>query len=196
MLLGAVAVGAVAVAGFLVFQTGTGDPLELVESWIDARGSGDIDGALDLVSSDGNILGFSMADEAERQRLTEALQAQAAAGWTADLSDCVVTDDEVKCNYEMGDEILRRWDAVLTGTHTYRVQNGKIVFADRMHDRASRNRTYRAIRDFRAWVHERHPELEEVIWSEAGSVGYSTVAGAEAMLGLIDEYEPFREASP
>jgi hypothetical protein len=84
LLLGAVAVGAVAVAGFLVFQTGTGDPLELVESWIDARGSGDIDGALDLVSSDGNILGFSMADEAERQRLTEALQAQAAAGWTAD----------------------------------------------------------------------------------------------------------------
>ena len=141
----------------MVFQTDTGDPLELVASWIDARESGDIDRALGLVSSDGNILGFSLADEAERQRLTEALQAQAAAGWTAELSDCVVTDEEVKCAYRMGDEILRRGDAVLTGTHTYRVENGKIVFAHRVHDRASRNRTYRAFRDFRAWVQERHP---------------------------------------
>jgi hypothetical protein len=47
---------------------------------------------------------------------------------------------------------------------------------------------YRAAEEFRAWVGEHHPELEPVIWSDRTATLYTTVAGAETMLAVLDEY--------
>jgi hypothetical protein len=34
-----------------------------------------------------------------------------------------------------------------------------------------------------------HPDLVDVIWSTPGASAWSSVAGAEAMLSLLDEYQ-------
>jgi hypothetical protein len=173
---------------------GESGPLEVVAAWTGARDDGDVERAMALVAEDASILGFSIPDE--RADLVEVLEGQVAAGGEMEESDCVETGERVTCRYVIRDEILRRWGLSLTGTHTYRVRDGKIVQADRVHDDDTRRLVYLELARFRSWVEATHPEIAAVIWTDPDIAAYSDPPGAEAMISLLDEYEPYRDGTP
>jgi hypothetical protein len=173
---------------------GESGPLGVVAAWTAARDDGDVDRAIALIADDASILGFSLPDE--RADLVDLLEGQAAAGGEMEDSDCVETGELVMCRYLIRDEILRRWDLSLTGTHTYRVRDGKIVQADRVHDDDARRLVYLELDRFRSWVEATHPETAAVIWPDRDTAAYSDPRGAEAMISLLDEYEPYRDGTP
>jgi hypothetical protein len=189
VLTSAVAIAAVvgAVVGVRVW-TGSVDRLAIVETWVEARNAGDVDAAMEMLGDDGVVLGYAMARESNREELAKIFRSQAIAGWRIEHSGCVVDDLIVKCRYAMGDEFMRRLGLVLTGRHSYFIPEDVLANADRVHDADARDAVYRAAEEFRAWVGEHHPELEPVIWSDRTATLYTTVAGAETMLAVLDEY--------
>jgi hypothetical protein len=174
--------------------SGGNNPREVVAAWNVARNDGDVERAMALVADDGDVLGFSMPDQ--RADLVSVLEGQVAAGGVLEDSGCAVAGEQVTCRYVIHDEILRRWGLTLTGTHTYRIHDGKIVHIDRVHDDDARRLVYLELDRFRSWVKATHPEMATVIWSDFGASSYSDRRGAQAMISLLDEYEPHRDGTP
>jgi hypothetical protein len=143
-----------------------------------------------LLAPDAVVLGFPVASPTRRAEFRSVMEAQAIAGWRIEDSDCSVSGDTVTCRYRMDDKMLRRWDLEFTGTHEYVVSAGLIQRSTRSHDAESRDRVYAAIQAFRNWVYLVHPDLESVIWSDPNGATYATPEGAQAMLDILDEYEP------
>ena len=179
----------VAVASLAFVLTRPPDPLDVVQRWTDARNRGDVDASMELLADTGNIFGIAVHLPGGRDQLREIFSAQAIAGWTLEDSDCAVDGDEVRCRYAQKDRILDRWGLAFTGAHRYRVRDGKLAFAERIHDPESREAGYDAIDAFRSWVRTAHPDVVEIIWSTPGAALYTTPAGARAALELLDEYE-------
>lgn len=142
------------------------------------------------LSETANVFGMGMHLPGLREQLRDILAAQAVAGWSAIESDCTVAAETVNCRYVQRDRILDRWDLELTGRHRYIVRDGKLTFAERVHDVESRRAAYSVFDDFRDWVADAHPELVDVIWSDPTSALYTTPEGAQAVLDVLDEYVP------
>lgn len=185
-----VVVAAAAVVGGAMLAAGDAppDPLEIVEEWVAARNRGDIAAAMSMIADDGYVLGTPMWVASRRDVLEETFRAQVAAGWQMADFDCAVDDLVVTCRYVQDDRILRSLGLSLTGTHTYIVRAGRIGNVDRIHDEASRDAAYGALEALRTWIAANHPSLEPVIWPSRSAVTYTTIAGAEAMLGVLDQY--------
>jgi hypothetical protein len=165
------------------------DPVAVIERWNDTRNHGDVAGALALLADDATVLGFRLDQPRDRAELAETLAAQAEAGFHLTDHACEAARRIVTCDYDMDDEVMRRWNLALHGVHRYEVVDGRITAATRTHDRASSDRVYRELETFRRWVTERHPDLVEVIWSTPGAAAYTTVLGARTMRSLLDEYQ-------
>ena len=165
------------------------DPVAVIERWNDTRNHGDVAGALALLADDATVLGFRLDEPGDRAELAEILAAQAEAGFHLTDHACEAAGSVVTCDYDMDDEVMRRWNLALHGVHRYEVVDGRITAATRTHDRSSSDRVYRELEAFRRWVTERHPDLVEVIWSTPGAAAYTTVLGARTMLSLLDEYQ-------
>jgi hypothetical protein len=166
------------------------DPAAVIERWNSARNRGDVAGAIALLADDASVLGFHLDDADDRAELTEVLAAQAAAAFHLTDRGCVGVGAFVTCDYEMQDEVLQHWNLSLRGVHRYEVVDGLIASATRDHDRTTSDRVYAQLDAFRRWVTKTHPDLVDVIWSTPGAAAYTTVAGAETMLSLLDEYQP------
>ena len=165
------------------------DPVAVIERWNDTRNQGDVASALTLLADDAAVLGYRLDERGDRAELAEILAAQAEAGFHLTDHACAATGIIVTCDYEMDDEVMRRWNLALSGVHRYEVVDGRITSATRTHDRASSDRVYRELEVFRRWVTDRHPDLVDVIWSTPGAAAYTTVLGARTMLSLLDEYQ-------
>jgi hypothetical protein len=169
------------------------DALDIVRAWTEARNDGEIERAMDLLSPTAHVLGLSMATPELRAGLARGFAAQHVGGWRIQDSGCVADGELVTCQYIQDDTVLRRWGLSFTGTHEYTVLDGEIVSLTRVHDPESADRVYAALRAFKEWVRDAHPNLVWVIWSDATYSTYATPEGARAMLRIVDEYQP---ASP
>jgi len=166
--------------------------IDVVHAWIDARNREDIEAVLALLSPTANVLGFAMQVPSRREALVAALEGQAVADWRINDTDCVFEGGVVTCAYSQDDAILRRWGLSFSGMHTYAVEKGLITRVARAHDLDSRDAGYAALRAFKDWVRDTHPDLIFVIWSDPTAATYATPAGAMAALHLLEEYEDFR----
>jgi len=181
---------AILAATALFLVTRPPDPLTVVRAWTDARNRGDVDAAMATLGETGDILGIGIHLPGGREKLRAILEGQALAGYTVEDSDCRADGDAVTCRYVQRDRILDAWAVTLVGEHRYTVRDGKLVRAARTHDPESRAHAYAIFDDFRAWVRTAHPELYDVIWVDRTSAIYTTAAGAEAILDVLDEYRP------
>lgn len=189
LVLAAVAVLAGVGVGALLL-TRAASPLDVVREWVAARNDHDIETAMSMLADEGEILGFGIHLPEHRERLRSALEAQMRAGWRIDEDECTVDAETVTCRYRQDDEILRRWGLALTGEHRYVVREGTIGQVRRIHDTASQREVYAEAEEFRAWIRAEHPELFDVIWADPTTALYSTPEGVQAILEVLDEYQP------
>jgi hypothetical protein len=190
LLLGGILLGGALVAALLAAGRLAADPIAVVHAWDAARNRGDVDAAMGYLADDGQVAGFSLRSPGQRSLLRGVLEGQAAANYRIEDAECTVAGAVVTCRYAQDDEILRRWGMTFTGTHEIEVRDGKITRLVRAHDRDVQDEIYAAALRLRSWVREAHPELYDVIWVDDTTTLYSTRAGAEALLRIIDEYEP------
>ena len=188
--MGILAIGAAVVTVAIVIARSPSDPVEVIQTWDDARNAGDVDAALALVAEDATILGFNLISPTQRDALRTVLEAQVIAGWHGTDAGCAVEGVTISCRYTMDDEILRRWSAAFTGVHEFTIRDGSIEAISRRHDPEVRDRIYAAALDLREWVRSTHPELYRVIWADVTSTFYTAPDGARALLDIIDEYPP------
>ncbi len=165
------------------------DPVALIEQWNETRNRGHVTDALALLTDDAAILGCHLDEPGDRVELAEILAAPAAAGFHVTDHACTGSGAVVTCDYEMSDEVMRRWGLALHGVHRYRAVDGRITSATRAHGRYTSARVYRHFDAYRRWVTDRYPDLVDVIWSTPGAATYTTVLGATTMLSLLDEYQ-------
>lgn len=168
------------------------DPLSVISMWTERRNAGDVDGAMALLDERASIFDLEMVLPQHQLELRELLAAQAIAEWTTTESECRVDGTVVRCAYRIQDAALQQWNLALIGRHEYEVVDGKIVHVARTHDPAAAERVYLAMRAFREWVRARDPEAEALIWSDVGSVGYTTTDGARLFVELLADYESAR----
>ncbi len=181
---------AILAAAALVLVVRAPDALSVVRAWTEARNRGDVDEAMANLADSGDIFGIGIHLPGGRATLRGILQAQAVAGYTVEDSGCVAEGELVTCRYRQRDRILDAWGIVLTGEHRYTVRDGKLVRASRTHDPGARAAAYAVFDDFQAWIRQEHPELFDVIWVDRSSAIYTTPDGAQAILDVLDEYEP------
>ena len=186
---------AIIAGGLLTAKLVTGgylvqDPIAIVHAWDAARNRADVDAAMSYLAPDAQVVGFSLRSPTQRSLLRGVLEGQAAAGYRVDDTECTTAGELVSCRYAQDDEILRRWGMTFTGQHEIAVHDGKITSLVRTHDPAVEDEIYAAALRLRSWVRVTHPDLYDIIWVDDTTTLYSTRAGAEALLSIIDEYEP------
>ena len=167
----------------------TDGPVDVVQAFMAARNAGDVDRAMSYLAEEGSIFGVGIHLDDNRDVLAETFRAQVRAGWSGEDADCEVDGEWVICRYRQADDILRRWALELTGRHRYAVRDGKIAFAERVHDPAAQKAVYDAAAAFREWVAAEQPDQEAVIWIDRTSALYTTTEGVDAILGLLEEYD-------
>jgi hypothetical protein len=160
----------------------------VVERWTEARNDGRVDDAMAVLANQGVVLDLRLADADERAQLRGVLEAQRIAEWRIEESSCRVEGERVTCQYAMDDRLLRKCSLRFTGTHTYVVDDGRIMSASRVHDPESRAALYGELGHFRDWVTRNHPDAAAIIWIDPQSATYTTVDGAQAVVDLADDY--------
>lgn len=179
-------------ATVLLLITRPRDPLTVVGEWAAARSRGDVEAAMSLLGETGDIFGVGIHLPGGRTTLRAIMEGQAVAGYTVVDAECVANGEQVTCRYRQRDRILDAWGLTLTGEHRYTVRDGHLVRAARTHDPASQAAAYAVFDDFRNWIRQEHPQLFDVIWVDRTSSLYTTAAGARAILGVLDAYDPPR----
>jgi hypothetical protein len=181
--------GVVTACGGAPDPVATDGPVDVVQAFMAARNAGDVDRAMSYLAEEGSIFGVGIHLDDNRDVLAETFRAQVRAGWSGEDADCEVDGERVTCRYRQSDDILRHWSLELTGRHRYAVRDGKIAFAERVHDPAAQRSVYDAAAAFREWVAAERPDQEAVIWVDRASALYTTTEGAEAIFGLLDAYD-------
>lgn len=162
--------------------------LEVVLAWEAARNAHDVDAAMALIADDATIFGVSLQTPEGRAWHRSVLAAQSVAEHSVRDSDCAETGELVTCRYVQDDAFLRLCGLTLSGEHRFLARDGRLTTAIRRHDPDSSDAAYAAVEAFRSWVASQDPAAEAVIWSDPGSVFYTTPEGATTMRGFLDGY--------